>query len=567
MKRILIFLLFLVAKYTVAQNPYPQDYFRNPLDIPIVLAGTFAELRSNHFHAGMDIKTQRKEGLNVIAAAEGYVSRIKISHWGYGKALYITHPNGYTSVYAHLQKFSPKIEAYIKHKQYENETFEIEVFPKIGILDIANNEHIGFSGNTGGSTAPHLHFELRDKNERPINPMLFGLHVKDTKKPTVSGIYAYAIDDKAHINYTNRIKKIRLIPLQNGNYKAENMTAHGKIGFGIVTTDRLDGALNKNGVSNIKTSSNGNEIFEIDFKRFSFNETKHINRLIDYKYYKEQKIRIQKLFVQANNPLSLYKNTINNGYLQIEDSTNTIYNITIADYNGNKTTVSLDITGKKMDSISNNSISEIKETGNYFLYANQAETLHKDNVSVFLPKHTFYDDLLINFNVNSDTLTLHTPSVPTQKYFSITYNTERYNKLDKDKLFIARLNTFNTTKTYVNTKQNENTLIARTNILGTYTIATDTVSPVINPINFKHKKWISKETNLRVKIKDKHSGIRNYRATINGKWVLMEYEPKKDLLVYNFSDNIITDVEHNFKLIVIDNVGNSSTFEASFFRK
>ena len=164
MRNTLIIVLLIFTQFIIAQNPYPQDYFRNPLEIPIILAGTFAELRSNHFHSGLDIKTQQQEGLKVFAAAQGYVSRIKISHWGYGKAIYITHPNGYTTVYAHLKQFSPKIEAFVKKAQYEKETFEIELFPSLSELKIEADEIIAFSGNTGGSSGAHLHFEMREKS-------------------------------------------------------------------------------------------------------------------------------------------------------------------------------------------------------------------------------------------------------------------------------------------------------------------------------------------------------------------------------------------------------------------
>src|SRR5690606_12623796 len=151
---------------------------------------SFAELRANHFHSGLDIKTQQREGLNVYASAEGFVNRIKISHGGYGKALYVTHPNGYTTVYAHLQKFSPRIEAYIKQHQYGQETFEIEVFPGAVELPVTKGELIAYSGNTGGSEGPHLHYEIRDNEERPLNPLLFGLDVKDTTKPQYKAVYA-----------------------------------------------------------------------------------------------------------------------------------------------------------------------------------------------------------------------------------------------------------------------------------------------------------------------------------------------------------------------------------------
>ena len=270
------FLILLVVSFCNAQTPYPQDYFTSPLDITLVLSGTFAELRSNHFHSGLDIKTQGKEGIKTYAAAAGYVSRIKISRYGYGKAVYITHPNGYTTVYAHLQKFSPTIEAYVKKQQYFKELFEIELFPKAEDLKISAKEVIAYTGNTGGSGGPHLHFEIRDKQERPMNPMLFGFDIKDTTKPLVYELYGYPLSEGSHINGETSRVKIRIIKLPNGHYKTEQITAFGKIGFGIISTDRQDFASNKNGLNHIKTTFNGTKSLEVDFKRFSFNETKHL---------------------------------------------------------------------------------------------------------------------------------------------------------------------------------------------------------------------------------------------------------------------------------------------------
>jgi len=176
--KVILYFLFISISFCNGQSPYPQNYFTSPLDITLVVSGTFAELRSNHFHSGLDLKTKGTEGLSLRTAAAGYVSRIKISRYGYGKALYITHPNGYTTVYAHLQKFSPSIEAYVKKQHYKKESFELELFPKMEDLKVFTKDTIGYSGNTGGSGGPHLHFEIRDKQERPINPMLFGLDIK-----------------------------------------------------------------------------------------------------------------------------------------------------------------------------------------------------------------------------------------------------------------------------------------------------------------------------------------------------------------------------------------------------
>jgi len=564
MRNRLTIISLIFMQFIAAQNPYPQDYFRSPLDITLILSGTFAELRSNHFHSGLDIKTQQREGLKVYAAAKGHISRIKISHWGYGKALYITHPNGYTTVYAHLKKFSPKIEAFVKKAQYEKETFEIELFPTIEELLIETDEIVAFSGNTGSSSGAHLHFEIRDKSERPINPMLFGVDIKDTKRPTILSVYAYPIDENSHINKTNEKTKLRLIPQPDGNYTVEGIKAFGKIGFGINAYDRQDNAPNKNGVSNIQTFFNGNKNFEIDFKRFSFTETKHLNRFIDYAHFKNHKTRIQKLFVQPNNPLSLYKNIDENGYINIADSTASIYKVRIKDYKGNDTWLTIPISGERNDNI----IYKEDEITDYFVYADQVTNLEEQNVSVYFPSHTFYDDFYIDFKVNNDTLTLHKPTVSAQKYFTINYDVSNYTDEDKEKLFIARLvGYYKNYLSYTPTSRKGNILSARSKILDTYVLGVDTELPEITPVNFQNGKWLSKYRYLKVKLKDDISGIKNYRATVNGKWILMEYDAKKNILTHDFNDNIITDTKNNLKIIVTDNVGNSSTFETIFFRK
>ena len=347
--KVVLFLIVSCFSFCNAQTPYPQDYFSSPLDITLVLSGTFAELRSNHFHSGLDIKTGGKQGLKTYAAASGYVSRIKISRYGYGKALYITHPNGYTTVYAHLQKFSSTIEAYVKKQQYKQETFEIELFPKAEDLKISAKEIIAYTGNTGGSGGPHLHFEIRDKQERPMNPMLFGFDIKDTTKPMVYELFGYSLSEGSHINGQTSRVKIRVIKLPNGDYKTEQVTAFGDVGFGIISTDRQDFASNKNGVSLISTQFNGTKSLEVDFKRFSFSETKHLNRYIDYAYFFETKKRIQKLFIESNNPLQLLKNHARQGRVFIKEDTNSIYKISISDFKGNQSNLTIPIIGLKKD--------------------------------------------------------------------------------------------------------------------------------------------------------------------------------------------------------------------------
>jgi hypothetical protein len=562
--KVILYFLFISISFCNGQSPYPQNYFTSPLEITLVVSGTFAELRSNHFHSGLDLKTKGTEGLSLRTAAAGYVSRIKISRYGYGKALYITHPNGYTTVYAHLQKFSPSIEAYVKKQHYKKESFELELFPKMEDLKVFTKDTIGYSGNTGGSGGPHLHFEIRDKQERPINPMLFGIDIKDTTKPIIYELFGYPFSETSHINGETSRVKIRIIKLPNGQYKSEQITAYGKIGFGIISTDQQDLASNKNGLSFIKTTFNGSKSLEVDFKRFTFNETKHLNRYIDYTYFVETKKRIQKLFIQQNNPLSLLKNHTSQGVVTVKDTTNSIYKVTVSDYKGNQSELSIPIKGLKKELPKR---TEPDKNNLQHINASEETILEKDHVSVEIYRNTFYENVAINFEVINDTLKLHKPIIPLQKSMVIHFDISQYKGVDKDKLFIGSVSRFGGKLYYVPTKKRGDKLIARTKNLGEYTLGIDDENPKIKAINFKNESWISNHRYLKLKISDDISGIKNYRATVNDKWILMEYDAKTQTLIHDFNDEIITDTKSNLKIIVTDNVGNSSTFETTFYRK
>ena len=559
----LLRILLIISVFQLqAQKTIDPNYFSNPLDIPMVLSGSFGELRNNHFHSGLDIKTQQRSGVPIYAPADGYVSRIKVGHYGYGKALYIKHPNGYSTVYAHLQKFEATIQDFVKQSQYKKERYEIELFPKENSLLVKKGDLIAYTGNSGSSGGPHLHYEIRDAYSRPMNPMLFGLEIPDTKDPSVTSVFAYPVSDDASVNQSSEPVKLRLIKQKDGSYKTEKISAYGKIGFGIATTDQQNGAYNKNGVYRIKTTYNGKPKIDIKFEKISFDETRYLNRYIDYTYFKEHKIKIQKLFRQTNNPLSIITQEDDNGFVNVADGFSSNYTIEIKDYQGNLVHITIPVIGKKDNTVAK------KELPNDLQYipSESSSTIQRGVFTIDFPKNALYQGSYLNIKTSGDTLHLHTDNIPVHKNISISMDISNYNALDKNKLYIAR-QAYKNTSYYTTTRREKNILTAKTRILGSYTLFMDTIAPTIKAANFTDGKWISNNKTLKIKIEDSHSGISSYRATLNGRFILMEYNYKKDVLTYDFNDNIITDTKNNLRLIVTDNVGNSTTFEAIFFRK
>ncbi|CAL66848.1 M23 family metallopeptidase [Christiangramia forsetii] len=556
-------LLFLVLFSTLqAQNNLPQDYFQNPLDIPIVLAGTFGELRSNHFHSGLDIKTQQREGLEVRASAAGYVSRINIQHYGYGKALYIQHSNGYTTVYGHLQKLAPKIKEYLRKQQYAKESYEIELFPEAGELAVEQGELIAYSGNTGGSGGPHLHFEIRDGSQRPMNAQMFGLEVPDSRKPLIQGIFAYPLGDDAHVNNSQERQKLNLIPLNDGTYTVNQVEACGEIGFGISTVDQLDGAYNHNGVYRIEATLNGDLVFEIDFDKFSFAETRHLNQLIDYEYYANNRNRVQRLYRTPNNPLSIYGNLSSEGKLNVKDSLDYQYTIRVTDFKGNEKLVRIPIKGQISDQIQKKEKLETE----YFASNAKGLSAKGEKIDVYIPGGSLYDDAYLDISFSEEAVKVHKDEIPLHKNFTIGFDVSNYSEEEKNKLFIARISD-NGRPSYSTTYKKGNRFTTGTRTFGKYTLARDTTAPRVSPVNFYDGQWISGNETLKVKISDDLSGIDAFRATVNGKFILMEYEYKNNSLTHYFSDNVLTETENDLKVIVTDNVGNTTTYTSKFFRK
>ena len=555
------FCFFLVSLVCLGQNQYPKDFFSLPLEIPMQLSGNFGELRPNHFHAGFDFKTNQREGLNVHAAADGYVSRIKISSAGYGKAIYITHPNGYTTVYGHLQKALGILQDKIEELQYSGKSYEMEAFFKPNELPIKKGQIIALSGNTGGSEGPHLHFEFRDnKTEKIINPLFFGLDLKDTKKPIISSLLVYPIDANSTAN-ESKIPVILNLSLQkDGTYLSEKVLATGRIGFGINALDWDDVSYNANGTYKTQLISNGTPIFGFEYDQMVFDEARYVNAFIDYYRYKKTHQRVQKLFMKyPYNWSNIYQNVDNGVYNVIPNFTG-VERIEVSDFFQNKTTISIPIQYSNQSATVLNPIKPTK----YFVKAKVDANFEKDNFSVYFPAGTFYDDFYLNLDVKNSILYLHDDTVPANSNFTITVEDANSTEEDKKKMFLASFNgkkwTFNTTK-LVGT-----TFSCKSKTLGQFALMKDTIAPTIKIAKSIEGKWITSQKSVSLTISDELSGIKTYNGYLNDVWVLFEYESKLNKITHVFKDTLLLEGANKLKVIVTDNVGNSTIFETQFNR-
>ncbi len=546
--------------------PYPENIFADPVEGEIQLSGTFGELRANHFHAGIDIKGYI--GKPLFAAAEGFVSRVKVEEGGYGKALYIQHPNGFTTVYAHLNRFTPEIEAWIKQQQYRRKTFEVDLRPPPGRFTFDRAQPIGQMGTTGYSFGPHLHFEVRRSDtQRPTNPLFFGVKVRDDIPPMFRELKVYVLDERKNVLSE---QKINVFKTPRG-FRVVGDTVYvpgSRVGFGLKAYDQMNGIPNRNGLFQLSLYQEEELQYRMEMESFSFVETRYLNAHLDYAEKTLHRSNYYRAYIQPGNKASIYLELGKDGTISLAEGQTRQINLAGKDFNGNRSVLSFWVKKK----------GEIPEAGNYEVTLPISDRLCKteSGFEACFPKGSFYTDVNIPLILEkNDSLSPYSPqvslgdvSIPVHRYFSVRLPVTQLPAEQKGKACIAYQGERGSLVN-IGGEWDNGHLVSRHRAFGTFRVALDDEAPEIEPLGFKAD--MKNADQLRFLLRDnfptsgRARGLR-YRGWIDGEWVLFGYDAKNSLLWHDFSDGKVGPGTHSLRLEVRDDRNNLAVWEGEFTR-
>lgn len=561
-------LLFFFSPFTTFGQHKTDWEFKLPLDIPLIVSGSFGELRANHFHSGVDFTTQGKTGLPVYAIDYGHVSRIVVSPGGYGKALYIEHPNGYTSVYAHLDHFAPKIETIVTNLQYQKETFAIEHYFEPGEIVVAMQELIAYSGNTGSSGGPHLHFEIREtEQQKPINVHFFDLPVKDDVPPHIEAVCIYPLDANSRVNGKKEPLYLPVVKTQNGYILKNNpsLTASGTIGIGVETLDYFSGSWRKCGVYSIRMLVDNIEWFVSRLDGFLFSQTRYLNSHIDYGRKQLTNRTIQKSFLDVNNNLDIYRVPSDRGRIRMEAGLARSIQYDIRDAAGNRSQLNFTVQGTLSPQPLESSI-----PFQAMISAKKSYHFEADEFSVDIPANSFYTDVPALFEVKPNNgkgfgqhFQVLDVNIPIHNFMELSMPIPA-ELLTHKGLTGARINKDNGL-VFAGGKRNGDHWIVRTREPGVYCFAIDTIAPAVRLLLSPPNRNYAGREILSIEIKDDFSGISDYRVTIDGQWALFEYDAKNNVLNGFFRNlRIAKGSSHRLEITATDQTGNRQVYKTSF---
>ncbi|MDH6534954.1 M23 family peptidase [Parabacteroides sp. 52] len=531
----------------------------NPLEFPIQLSGNFGELRSNHFHSGIDFKTQQVEGKPVHAVQEGYVSRISVSPWGYGNALYLTHPDGTTTVYAHLLRFAKHIMQYVKEQQYEQESFPVNLLLDPEQFPVQQGEVIALSGNTGSSGGPHLHFEVRDtQTEELMDPLLFyKKQIKDTTPPRIHGIMVYAQTGEGVVNGSNKKQEFKLINKKNGRpVLSAHIEAWGKIGLAVKAYDYMDNNHNIYGVKSIRLLMDSLVVFQSDIEGFALDDTRYLNSFTDYAEWVNNRSFYMKSFIEPGNRLPFLK-ALNRGYLVIDQERTYHLLYQLADIFGNTTELAVEIKGKKQ-------IIPPPDPDTECFYRAGENRFGAKGIRLTIPRGNLYTDLYFRYKVKEEenglapVHILHDSPLALHQKASLSLRLRQDTLENKQIYGIVRIH--NGKRTWIGGTYRKGWIDATIRELGAYTLAADTLPPTLTPI--QPESWKKKQEFI-FRLSDNLSGIKTYRGEIDGQYILFEMN-SRSVIRYRLDKERIERGTHILTLTATDGCGNETVYNHTF---
>lgn len=555
-----VFLIYNVGSGQVEN--FKEDFFY-PLKIHSNLAGNFGEPREYHFHTGVDFRTYT-ENVEVFSVCDGYVSFISVSPWIYGLTLHVTHPNGYTSVYAHLNRFKPEIQDFIRMIQYEKKTYSIDTVIAPNLFPVKGNDLIAYSGNTGFSEGPHLHFELRETESNILVNTVNNIYrIKDNIKPDVYFVVVYPLSDTSVVDGKNQKKQINLFQNQYGTYCPENnikVRAKGDVGLGVCYVDRMNDVTNRFGVESVKLYVNDSLYYYSLLSKVDMTKQSCKNSLFDYSYFINKSLHVHKTFVEPNNDLDIFEHLINTGVFNVSPGDDKRIRIEITDYNGNTSNVRLNILGDKLKYSFKNTENIKWNKTNILLF--ESCRVEIDSASMFC------DDFVTIRSIQSrgglPAYNIGNHSIALKKHLKFSFFMDEGILKYKDKIYVV--NSFNKYRNALIVTHEGDFATVFSNNFGDFYIAIDTVAPEIIPKNIFKGVDLSYAKYIELEIKDNTFGvgIGEYNLYINDIWVFGQYEPKTQKLKYYFDEYFPTSDKYEFKAIVSDKLGNTKEFVCIF---
>jgi murein DD-endopeptidase MepM/ murein hydrolase activator NlpD len=551
MKRILLYITFLYFSL----GSYAQEIV-SPLDVPLLLSGNFGELRNDHFHSGIDFKTQGVIGLPVKAVKQGFISRISVSPYGYGRAVYINHPDGTTSVYGHLDHFVGKVESAVRDSQYQKESFSVNLYFSPDEFPLEQGEFFAYSGNKGGSAGPHLHFEFRDTwSERAVDPLpYFKDRIKDNLPPDIREIMLFPQPGKGIVNGSAENQTITLIRDKSGKQAlSKPVKACGNIGLGIKAYDKMSGTSNIYGVKEIILKVNGEEIYHSVMDGFSFDDTRYLNSFTDWKEWKENRSFFMKSFIEPGNYFDIYQSA-HRGILPVSEEKTYSVEYILKDAYGNISTLAFDITGEKA------AIPE-EETGDIPFSCSQDNTYHGNGMDLNIP----WKNLYTNVYLKIDTTSGYSPFAPLYSlgvkgplhgYCPLTLDITNDVYPDKEKYGAVAVS--GSRVSWLGGKYEDGKITVKIRELGQFSVVIDTIPPVVTPVS--PAKWAANRR-ISFKISDNLSGIESYKGTLDGEFILFEYDAKTKSLFYEYDSKRMKKGNRQLNLVVTDGAGNKTVVE------